>query len=53
MLFYMLYAGYYESDLAVALLIINNYGIIFGCNNRRYLDSLEHIMTKTESEASQ
>ncbi|QUS62550.1 hypothetical protein [Synechocystis sp. PCC 7338] len=48
MLFYVLYAGYYESDLAVALLIMNNYGITFSRNNRRYLDSLENIMTKTE-----
>jgi hypothetical protein len=48
MLFYVLYAGYYESDLAVALLIMNNFGIAFGRNNRRYLDELEHIMTKTE-----
>ena len=53
MLFYVLYAGYYESDLAVALLIMNNFGIVFGRNNRRYLDELENIMTKTELKNSQ
>lgn len=52
MLFYVLYVGYYESDLAVALLIMNNFRINFGRDNRRYLDGLEHIMTKTELKTS-
>jgi len=52
MLFYVLYIGYYESDLAVAILIMNDLGIIFGRNNRRYLDGLEHIVTRTELKTS-
>ncbi len=53
MLFDVLYVGYYESDLAVAILLMNNYGISFGRNHRHYLDGLEHIMTNTESQTSQ
>lgn len=48
MLFYVFYVGYYESDLVVVLLIMNNFDIVFGWNNCCYLDELENIMIKIE-----
>lgn len=50
MLFYTLYAGAYESDLAIAILLMSERGLYFHKTNRRYLDSMEGIITKTEAE---
>lgn len=53
LLFYVLYFSTYESDLAVAILIMSERGIVFGRYNRSYLDELERILPRTEPETAQ
>ena len=53
LLFYVLYLGTYESDLAVAILSMSERGLVFGRINRRYLDGLERILLRTEPETAQ
>ena len=52
LLFYVLYFGTYESDLAVAILIMSERGVVFGRGNRHYLDELERLLPRTELETA-